>query len=126
MTIPVSGAIYLSRVRQEFVTFAALLGVAPPANAPITSRGLVAYLLNLQPSVLAPSEGLQIRNADASTFIALFKDNSGNIIAPNTWRNGGSAGAGINMYDDLGLWRGMYLVWRRWNGSAYYDGATTV
>jgi len=126
MTIPISGAVSLDRVRQEFTTFAGLLSVAPPASVAVSSRGLVTYLLNLQYSFLAPSEGLQIRNADASTFIALFKDSYGGVLPPNTWKYGGSVGAGINMYDELGLWHGMYLVWRRWNGSTYYDGASTL
>ena len=126
MTIPASGSISLGRVRQEFVTIASAIGVAAPANSNISSRSLVAYLVALQSSFLAPYEGLQIRNADGSTFIALFKNSFGDVLPANVWKNGGSAGASINMYDDLSLWRGMYLVWRRWNGSSYYDGATTV
>lgn len=126
MTIPISGAVSLDRVRQEFTTFAGLLSVASPASISVSSRGLVTYLLNLQSSFLAPMEGLQIRNADASTFIALFKNYNGAVSLPNTWKHGGTDGADINMYDELGLWRGMYLVWRRWDGSAYYDGASTL
>ena len=126
MTIPISGAVSLDRVRQEFTAFAGLLSVAPPASISVSSRGLVTYLLNLQSSFLAPMDGLVLRNADASTFIALFKDIHGDVLPPNTWKHGESDGAGINMYDELGLWSGMYLVWRRWNGSAYYDGASTL
>lgn len=126
MTIPVTGSVSLSTVRQEFVTLAGLIGVAAPASTSVSSQGLVSYLTGLQSSFLAADDGLQIRNADASTFLSLFKNSSGVVMAANTWKNGGSAGASVDMYNDLSLWRGMYLVWRRWNGSSYYDGATTV
>lgn len=126
MTIPTSGAVSLDRVRQEFTAFSGLIGVAAPRTTLVSSRYLVTYLVGLQSSFLASGEGLQIRNADATTFIALFKDSHGDILPPNVWKNGGSTGANINMYDELALWRGMYLVWRRWNGLVYYDGATTA
>lgn len=126
MTIPVTGSVSLSTVRQEFVTLAGLIGVAAPASTSVSSQGLVSYLTGLQSSFLAANDGLQIRNADASTFLSLFKNSSGVVMAANTWKNGGAAGASVDMYNDLSLWRGMYLVWRRWNGSSYYDGATTV
>ena len=84
MTIPISGAVSLDRVRQEFTAFAGLLSVAPPASISVSSRGLVTYLLNLQSSFLAPMDGLVLRNADASTFIALFKNIHGDVLPPNT------------------------------------------
>jgi len=126
MTIPTTNPVGLARVRTEFVTLAGLLSVAAPASANYSSRTLVSWLVALQSSYLVANDGFTIRNAAADTFISLFKNPSGVVLPPNCFLNGSTTGANINQFDNLALWKGMYLVWRRWNGSTYYDGASTL